>query len=165
MSVVQGKEAEHMSVTIDVCKDIEKFKESVMAGFDAKHSIVIVGALLAGGITCAVCIMALHIPAIISGYLMLPVSGPIIFIGFSEQDGMSFFERRKKKKLIKKMKLCYISTENFQYLKTYENEIINKTMDSKENEDIKKYITFLTAGALGIVIIFIIAIALILVLH
>lgn len=63
------------------------------------------------------------------------------------------------------MKLCYISTENFQYLKTYENEITNKTMDSKENEDIKKYITFLIAGALGIVIIFIIAIALILVLH
>jgi len=158
-----------MSVTVDVCKDIEKFKESVVAGFDAKHSLVIGGALIAGGITGAVCIIILHIPAMVSSYLMIPVCAPIILIGFSEEEGMGFFEKHKKKKLMKKMKLYNISTESFQSIKilekNLEKEMSDNNAESLGDEEVKKIIMLLIGGVSAIVLIFIIAAALIIILR
>lgn len=101
-----------MSVKVDICKNIESFHENIIAGFNLKQTLVVGSALIIGAATAGVCIMVLHIPTMVSCYLIIPVCAPIILIGFSNRDGMGFIERYKRQHNLKNMHLSNFSTEN-----------------------------------------------------
>lgn len=150
-----------MSVRIDVCKDIEKYQESLFAGFNLKQTLVIGAALAVGASTAAVCIFILNIPAIISGYLMLPVCIPIILIGFSNKDGMGYLERRRRKRSLKKMNLYNISTESYGVLGMFEEEQVKEEKKAVHSD--KQPVVMLTAASVAMVLFFAAIIAVILI--
>lgn len=71
-----------MGLTVNLCNDVEKYEESVFGGFSVKKVLYILAAVLAGGATMAFSYFVVHVPIIVSVYLMVPVVIPIIMKGF-----------------------------------------------------------------------------------
>ena len=68
-----------MSVSVEVCKDIEQFQETVVAGMDAKHTLFAIAGLLVGSITGGACHFLLHAGNVITMYAVMLTAIPIIF--------------------------------------------------------------------------------------
>lgn len=96
-----------MSVSVEVCKDIEQFQETVVAGMDAKHTLFAIAGLLVGCITGGVCHFLLHAGNAITMYAVMLTAIPIIFIGFLDKDGMGIMERLRRGRRLKKEGILY----------------------------------------------------------
>ena len=112
-----------MNVSVEINRDIDKFKESVVLGLTAKQLIASVLSILVGG-TIVV--------------LTIPIVAPIALSGFYSFNGMSFMQMMKKRiKFMFKVKpLVYKSTENVKELKEVATVMEEENQKSKNNEDI-----------------------------
>lgn len=97
---------------VEINKDIEKYKESVFMGLNAKQVICIILALAAG--TGIVLLTYPFIGFTGSAYVAVPVVAPIGLMGFYSYNGMSFMEvtKRRLRFLFRNRPLLYRSTEN-----------------------------------------------------
>ena len=96
---------------IELNKDIEGYRESVLMGFTAKQLICsLVSVTLGGGI---VLFLYPYIGLTMSVYVAVPVVSPIALEGFYMFNGMGFSEvmRRKFQMLFANKPLLYFSTE------------------------------------------------------
>ena len=122
-----------MSVSIEVCKDVEQFQESVVAGMDAKHTLFAAAGIAIGSITGGISHLLLHLNRLVTMYLVMFTAIPVIFIGFLDKDGMNILERIKKGRAVRRMgTLYYVSTENSEYFKMLikmneQNTVVEKT--------------------------------------
>ena len=71
-----------MGLTIELCNDIEKYEENVVGGFNIRKTLTIFIAVLIGAATMAFSYFVLHLPIIVSVYVMIPVLIPVVFKGF-----------------------------------------------------------------------------------
>lgn len=98
-------------MVIEINKDIQKYKESVVMGLTAKQLIFSVASVLVGGVI--VLFLYKHVGLTVSAYIAIPVVAPIALSGFYSFNGMSFMEmvRLKLHFLMNNQALTYRSTE------------------------------------------------------
>ena len=98
-------------MVIEINKDIQKYKETVVMGLTAKQLIFSAASVLAGG--AIVLLLYKHIGLTVSAYIAIPVVAPIALSGFYSYNGMSFMEmtRLKLHFLMSNHALLYRSTE------------------------------------------------------
>jgi len=97
---------------IEINKDIDRYKETVIMGLTARQLIFSVLSVAVG------CVIVLFFYPLIgmtpSVYLAIPAVAPVALGGFYSFNGMNFYEYmgRKLKMLFANRPLAYISTEN-----------------------------------------------------
>ena len=98
-------------MVIEINKDIQKYKETVVMGLTAKQLIFSAASVLAGG--AIVLLLYKHKGLTVSAYIAIPVVAPIALSGFYSYNGMSFMEmtRLKLHFLMNNHALLYRSTE------------------------------------------------------
>lgn len=97
---------------IEINKNIDNYKESVVLGLTARQLIFSVIALVAGG--SIVFVTYPYVGLTTSAYIAIPVVAPIALSGFYSFNGMSFMEMLKLKLhfAFGNRTLLYISTES-----------------------------------------------------
>ena len=82
-------------MVIEVNKDIDRYKESVVLGLTARQLIYsIVSVVIGGGI---VLLAYPYVGLTVSAYIAIPVVAPIALTGFYSYNGMTFIEMMKLK--------------------------------------------------------------------
>lgn len=106
-------------MVIEINKDIERYKESVVMGLTAKQLVYSVASVIAGG--GLVLLLYPYIGMTPSVYVAVPVVAPIALGGFYTYNGMSFYEvtSRKLRLLFANRALTYVSTESEQEIRQY----------------------------------------------
>lgn len=117
---------------IEINKDIERYKESVVMGLTAKQFIYSIISIVAGG--GIVLLLYRYIGLTPSVYVAIPVVTPIALGGFYSFNGMSFYEvmERKLRMLFANRPLTYVSTENETVIKGFMQEEAVKSMKKKK---------------------------------
>lgn len=101
-----------MGLTIDMCRDIEKYEEGVVMGLNAKKSICVIIAAFVGAGMVALFYKVLGWNLIVSVYAMIPFCGVVILSGFYTSNGLTFGQMiRRKLKRANEKPLLYKSTE------------------------------------------------------
>lgn len=97
-------------MVIEINKDIDRYKESVVMGLTAKQLIFSVASVAAGG---GIVLLYRYIGLTPSVYVAIPVAAPIALGGFYSFNGMGFYEYmgRKMRMLFANRPLAYVSTE------------------------------------------------------
>ena len=127
-------------MVIEISRDIEQYKESVILGLTAKQLIYsLLSVVIGGGL---VLLMYQYIGLTSSAYVAIPVVAPIALGGFYSYNGMSFNEvmKRKLQMLFFNRPLTYVSTESEAELKRYLREIDgtqNGTKKSRKKGSVK----------------------------
>lgn len=119
-------------MVIEINKDIDRYKETVVMGLTARQLIFSVLSVLVGG-----GIVLLLYPLIgltSSVYVAIPAVAPIALGGFYSFNGMNFYEYmgRKLKMLFANRPLAYISAEGEDIIK--ELQMQEEEMASKERK-------------------------------
>ena len=106
-------------MVIEINKDIERYKESVVMGLTAKQLVYSVASVIAGG--GIVLLLYPYIGMTPSVYVAIPVVSPIALGGFYTYNGMSFYEvmGRKLRLLFANRPLTYVSTEGEHEIRQY----------------------------------------------
>lgn len=101
-----------MGLTIDMCRDVEKYEEGVVMGLNAKKSICVIIAALTGAGIVALFHKVFGWSLVVSVYAMVPFCGVIILSGFYTSNGLTFWQMiRRKLKRANEKPLFYKSTE------------------------------------------------------
>lgn len=105
------RKQEILRMVIEINKDIDRYKESVVMGLTAKQLIFSVASVAAGG--GIVLLLYRYIGLTPSVYVAIPVAAPIALGGFYSFNGMGFYEYmgRKMRMLFANRPLAYVSTE------------------------------------------------------
>lgn len=109
-------------MVIEINKDIEHYKETVVMGLTAKQFIFsIVSVAVGGGL---VLLLYKYVGLTLAAYIAVPVVAPIALGGFYSFNGMSFYEYMGKKIqfMFGNKPLVYVSTEGEQEIKEWKAE-------------------------------------------
>lgn len=107
---------------IEVNKDIQNYKESVVLGLTARQLIFSVVSLVVGG--GIVLLSYPYVGLTTSAYIAIPAVAPIALSGFYSYNGMTFMEMMKRKLHFAffNRTLTYVSTEGEQNIRTVRME-------------------------------------------
>lgn len=98
-------------MVIEINKNIDNYKESVVMGLTARQFVYSVLSVIAGGVI----VLLLYKPVglTVSAYIAIPVVAPIAMTGFYSYNGMTFVEmmRLKLHFAFRNAPLIYASTE------------------------------------------------------
>ena len=96
---------------IEVNKDIDRYKESVVLGLTARQLIFSIASVAAGG--GIVLLVYPYVGLTASAYIAIPVVAPIALNGFYSYNGMTFLQMMKKKLhfAFHNKPITYVSTE------------------------------------------------------
>lgn len=97
---------------IEINKDIDRYKETVLMGLTARQLIFsVLSVAVGGGIVLFFYPLIGMTPSV---YLAIPAVAPVALGGFYSFNGMNFYEYmgRKLKMLFANRLLAYVSTEN-----------------------------------------------------
>ncbi len=121
-------------MVIEINKDIDRYKESVVMGLTAKQLIFSVASVVAGG--SIVLLLYRYIGLTPSVYVAIPVVAPIALGGFYSFNGMSFYEvmGRKMRMFFANHPLSYVSTEGEAVIKECQQEEAAKTVAEKKKK-------------------------------
>lgn len=103
---------EGVGMVIEINKDIDRYKESVIMGLTAGQLIFsVLSVAVGGGIVLFFYPLIGMTPSV---YLAIPAVAPVALGGFYSFNGMNFYEYmgRKLKMLFANRPLAYVSTEN-----------------------------------------------------
>jgi hypothetical protein len=104
-------------MVIEINKDIDRYKESVVLGLTARQLIYsIISVVVGGGI---VILTYPYVGLTTSAYIAIPVVAPIALTGFYSYNGMTFVEMMKLKLhfAFGNRVLTYVSTESAEEIK------------------------------------------------
>ena len=115
---------------IEVNRDLDKFKESIVLGLSARQLIYSIIALALG--SGIVLLVYPYVGLTVSAYIAVPIVAPIALTGFYSYHGMTFVEMLKRKLHFsgKQPALKYESTED-------EDEVLHLLLE-EENEAKRK---------------------------
>lgn len=122
-------------MVIEISRDIEQYKESVILGLTAKQLIYsLLSVVIGGGL---VLFLYQYIGLTSSAYVAIPVVAPIALGGFYSYNGMSFNEvmKRKIQMLFFNRPLTYISTESEVEMKRYLRELDSTQNGTKKSRN------------------------------
>lgn len=139
-------------LSININQDVEQYRETVAAGMDAKQTLTVIGATAVGAVQMLLFYGILHLPAILSVYLSIPLVIPVIMKGFGNKDGLTVKERLQY--VLKKdyRPLGYVSLEG----KIHGN-IEKEDQPQNSTEEFERFLRrtkrMLVAVAVGIVLL------------
>lgn len=121
-------------MVIEINKDIDRYKESVVMGLTAKQLLYSVASVAAGG--GIVLLLYHYIGLTPSVYVAIPVVAPIALGGFYSFNGMGFYEvmGRKIRMLFVNHPLTYVSTEGEAGLKECQHTEVAKNVTDKKKK-------------------------------
>ena len=126
-------------MNIEINKDIEKYKETVVMGLTAKQLIFsIISVAVGAGI---VLLTYKHVGLTLSAYIAIPVVAPITINGFYTYQGMTFRELliRKMKLIFCNPRLGYVSMESEQTIQMIrKDEEMKRKLEEKTSKKRKK---------------------------
>lgn len=98
-------------MVIEVNKDIDRYKETVVMGLTARQLIFSIASVVVGG--GIVLLLYRYVGLTVSAYIAIPAVAPIALSGFYSYNGMTFMQMMKKKLhfAFKNKPLTYLSTE------------------------------------------------------
>lgn len=107
-------------MVIEINKDIDRYKESVVMGLSARQLIFSLASVLVG--TGMVFLLYPYIGLTGSAYVAIPCVAPIALGGFYSFNEMNFYEYMAKKLhfMFGNRTLTFVSTEGEPVIKTYE---------------------------------------------
>lgn len=116
-------------MVIEINKNIDNYKESVVMGLTARQLVYSVLSVIAGGVI--VLLLYKRVGLTVSAYIAIPVVAPIAMTGFYSYNGMTFVEmmRLKLHFAFRNRSLIYVSTEG---------EYIIRELRMKEMQDGQK---------------------------
>lgn len=119
---------------INVNRNIDDYKESVIAGFSARETLFIGVGLMASVSCMLILTLFLHIPLVMAMYGSLPACIPFVLTGFFSKDGMSYWQRKKLQKIRKQMQpLSYVSTESsYEFTHNAKNAMVELSEEEQE---------------------------------
>ena len=121
-------------MVIEINKDIERYKESVMMGLTAKQLIFsLLSVLVGGGI---VLLLSRYMGLTFRVYVAVPVVAPIALGGFYSYNGMGFYEvmGRKIRMMFANHPLTYVSTEGEVMLRECQQAVMAKNVTNKKKK-------------------------------
>lgn len=122
-------------MNIEINKDIEKYKETVVMGLTAKQLVFsIISVAMGAGI---VLVTYKYVGLTASAYIAIPVVAPIAINGFYTYQGMTFRELFiiKMKHLFRNPRLGYVSKESEMTIKQIrKDEEIKRKIEAKKNK-------------------------------
>lgn len=109
-------------MVIEVNKNIDNYKESVVMGLSARQLLYSVLSVIAGG--GIVLLLYKQVGLTVSTYIAIPVVAPIAMTGFYSYNGMTFMEmmRLKLHFAFGNRPLTYVSTEGEQVIRRLRQE-------------------------------------------
>ena len=121
-------------MVIEINKDIDRYKESVVMGLTAKQLIFSIASVIAGG--GIVLLLYPYIGLTPSVYVAIPVVAPIALGGFYSFNGMSFYEvmGRKIRMMFANHPLTYVSTEGEAVIKECQQAEMLKSKTNKKKK-------------------------------
>lgn len=121
-------------MVIEINKDIDRYKESVVMGLTAKQLIYSVASVVAGG--GIVLLLYPYIGLTPSVYVAVPVVAPIALGGFYSYNGMGFYEvmGRKIRMMFANHPLTYVSTEGEAMLRECQQAEVAKNITNKKKK-------------------------------
>lgn len=125
-------------MVIEINKDIDRYKESIVMGLTAKQLVYSLASVVVGG--GIVLLLYRYIGLTPSVYVAMPVVAPIALGGFYSFNGMSFYEvmGRKIRMLFANHPVTYVSTEGETVIKEYQQAEAGKTERGKKKKEIPK---------------------------
>ena len=119
---------------IEINKDIEAYKESVVMGLTAKQLLFSIASVIVGG--GLVLLLYPYTGLTLSVYIAIPVVAPIALGGFYTYNGMNFYEymRRKIYFAFGNRAYSYVSTEGEAEIVAYRNEMAMKEKIEKKQK-------------------------------
>ena len=119
---------------IEINKDIEAYKESVVMGLTAKQLLFSIASVIVGG--GLVLLLYPYTGLTLSVYIAIPVVAPIALGGFYTYNGMNFYEymRRKIYFAFGNRAYSYVSTEGEAEIIAYRNEMAMKEKIGKKQK-------------------------------
>lgn len=98
-------------MVIEVNKDIDRYKETVVMGLTARQLIFSIASVVVGG--GIVLLLYRYVGLTVSAYIAIPAVAPIALSGFYSYNGMTFMQMMRKKLhfAFGNKPLVYISTE------------------------------------------------------
>lgn len=124
---------------IEINKDIDNYKESVVMGLTARQLIYSVLSVIVGGIV--VLLTYKFVGLTISTYIAVPLVAPIALSGFYSYQGLTFMQMMKKKLQFAfcNPTLTYVSTEGEGELaEIIKQENTDKKKSGKKKDDFQK---------------------------
>ena len=121
-------------MVIEINKDIDRYKETVVMGLTARQLIFsVLSVAVGGGIVLFFYPLVGLTPSV---YIAIPAVAPVALGGFYSYNGMNFYEYmgRKLKMLFANRPLAYVSTESEQVLKEIRVQEKEKTCGKKQAE-------------------------------
>lgn len=121
-------------MVIEINKDIDRYKESVVMGLTAKQLIFSIASVVAGG--GIVLLLYPYIGLKPSVYVAIPVVAPIALGGFYSYNGMSFYDvmGRKIRMFFGNRPLIYVSTECEAVIKECQQAEVKKAETDKKKK-------------------------------
>ena len=121
-------------MVIEINKNIDNYKESVVLGLSARQLVYSVLSVVAGG--GIVLLLYRHMGLTVSTYIAIPVVAPIAMTGFYSYHGMTFVEMMKLKLhfAFANRALTYVSTEGEQAVQKLRQEK-TQGQQKKKNKD------------------------------
>ena len=100
-------------MNIEINKDIDKYKESVILGLTVRQLLFSVLSVAVGG--GIVLLIYPYVGLTVSAYIVIPVVAPIALNGFYSYNGMTFMQMMEKKLhfAFHNRTLTYVSTEGW----------------------------------------------------
>lgn len=109
-------------MVIEINKNIDNYKESVVLGLSARQLVYSVLSVVAGG--GIVLLLYRHVGLTVSTYIAIPVVAPIAMTGFYSYHGMTFMEMMKLKMhfAFANRTYTYVSTEGEDAVRQFRQE-------------------------------------------
>lgn len=146
-------------MNIDMCKDIEKYKESVVMGLNIVETICAAIALGAGTVTTLILVFIFAISIKFAIYIAMIPTILIGLLGFMRnKNGMTLVDVLRKKKLLKQYSnpLGYSSDQTEELIDRLKKEIedesnnVNSQADEFERTKKKMIMLFIGVAVLGV---------------
>lgn len=121
-------------MVIEINKNIDNYKESVVLGLSARQLVYSILSVVAGG--GIVLLLYRHVGLTVSTYIAIPVVAPIAMTGFYSYHGMTFVEMMKLKLhfAFANRTYTYVSTEGEQAVQKLRQEEM-QGQQKKKNKD------------------------------
>ena len=123
---------ERITVVIEINKNIDNYKESVVLGLSARQLVYSVLSVVAGG--GIVLLLYRHVGLTVSTYIAIPVVAPIAMTGFYSYHGMTFMEMMKLKLhfAFANRTYTYVSTEGEDAVRQFQQEEETKSKTGRK---------------------------------
>ncbi len=117
---------------IEINKNIDNYKESVVLGLSARQLVYSVLSVAAGG--GIVLLLYRHVGLTVSTYIAIPVVAPIAMTGFYSYHGMTFLEMMKLKMhfAFANRTYTYVSTEGEDAVRQFQQEEETKSKTGRK---------------------------------